>query len=353
MAQQGGVYLVCPDVRRATGGIKTIYRQADVLLRHGLRAAVVHGERGFRCSFFENQTPVVHAGDLELGPDDVLVLPEVFTVAFQPPDHLGELRRYARVKIQTALGQTAYPIAIRAIRRLVGQAGRVVILSLGAYNTFRGCTPRATWPVNPYRHPRVAATLTVSEDSQRYLRFAFPGHRVELFKKAIDPARFMLDVPKRPQVCFMPRRRAEDVIQVLGMLRLRGALAGFETRPIDGMSEAEVARTMAESAVFLSFSDQEGLPRPPMEAMLSRCVVIGYHGRGGREFFLPEHCFPVETGDIVGFVEAAEQVLGRLREDPRAYDARTEQARAFIRERYSSEREEREVVGFYRSVLES
>ena len=51
-----------------------------------------------------------------------------------------------------------------------------------------------------------------------------------------------------------------------------------------------------------------------MEAMASGCVVIGYHGRGGKEYFQRSFSYPIEAGDIVGFAKAVESVLAREKE---------------------------------------
>jgi hypothetical protein len=87
-----------------------------------------------------------------------------------------------------------------------------------------------------------------------------------------------------------------------------------------------------------------------MEAMLCGALVVGYHGRGGREYFDPAHCFPVEEGDVAGFARTAEEVLGRLRGDPDAFADRTRKARAFVLEHYAPAAEEREVTAFWRRL---
>ena len=81
----------------------------------------------------------------------------------------------------------------------------------------------------------------------------------------------------------------------------RRSLRAFDLVVIDGRTEAEVAGQLAECLLFLSFGTLEGCPMPPLEAMASDCVVVGYHGRGGREYDREEFCRPIEAGDVVGF----------------------------------------------------
>src|SRR2546423_8017863 len=97
------VFYRCPDKDYPVGGIRVIYRHVDILNRNGFDAAVLHHYYPFRCTWFENDTRVAHevrypdlplpvraakravgrpastdpVPALELGADDVLVLPEV------------------------------------------------------------------------------------------------------------------------------------------------------------------------------------------------------------------------------------------------------------------------------------
>ena len=78
-------------------------------------------------------------------------------------------------------------------------------------------------------------------------------------------------------MAFMPRKNAADVVQVLNLLKFRGALRGFELAPIHGQPERQVAAVLGEALVFLSFGHPEGCPLPPLEAMACGCVVVGYY----------------------------------------------------------------------------
>ena len=48
---------------------------------------------------------------------------------------------------------------------------------------------------------------------------------------------------------------------------------------------------MRLATIFLTFSNQEGFGLPPVEAMACGCLVVGYHGHGGKEFLKPEWSF--------------------------------------------------------------
>src|SRR5947209_5016280 len=72
------VYYVAPDSDDPSGGMRVIYRHVDILNRHGIAAAVLHCRRGFRCSWFANETAVVYAeGLITDSATDVIVFPEI------------------------------------------------------------------------------------------------------------------------------------------------------------------------------------------------------------------------------------------------------------------------------------
>ena len=185
----------------------------------------------------------------------------------------------------------------------------------------------------------------------RYLRFAFPRLRVLRVRTAIDAALFHPAAEKKRQIAFMPRRHLEEARQVFNILKFRGSLTGFDIVEIAGLAHEEAARILRESALFFSFSAIEGFGLPPAEAMASGCITIGFHGRGGQEFFRPEFSWPVEFGDIEGYARAAEAVLEQYRRDPAPLLEKAAAAADFIAAHYSTAQEEADIVDCWRQIL--
>jgi hypothetical protein len=325
--------------------MKTIYRHAEILHDAGIAASVVHGRRGFRADWFDNRCPVVAAEDVTLGPNDVLLVPEIFVDAFgtRPPRRGWRQRLNPRASKEEMPWDTLHP--------LIESASRLAILSLNPYNTFHRSTLDELHPANPYADPRLIGVLTISEDAESYLQHAFPRVPVVRYTKAVDTSRFSPGSSKGLELCLMPRKHHKDAVQIINLLRVRGALEGVELTVIDGLQEPEVAEIMQRSLVFLSLSHAEGLPRPPMEAMLCECLVVGYHGQGGKEYIKPPHALPFEEGDVVGVARALENVLDSLRRDAAAFDEQRRLGREFILSRYRPEIEEAEVLAFWRNAL--
>ncbi len=301
------IYFLCPDYTPPAGGIRKIYRYVDILNAAGTPACVLHQASPFRCDWFDNDTMIRYMGEVTPRHHDLLVIPEIF-------------------------GPHAMRLSPGVPR---------VILNQNAYNTF---VPYPESYTGPYAHEEAKGIIVVSEDNANYLRLAFPDVPVHRIVYAIDPDRYHYDpAVKKRQLAYMPRKNREDATQVLHILRARGL--DLPIVPIDGASEEDAARILRESAYFLSFGHPEGFGLPPAEAMACGCVVIGYHGNGGREFLRPPYAHPVETGDIVAYVCAVEQVL---RQDPAG---QAQRAADYIHQHYTVEKERESVLRIFQGVL--
>jgi glycosyltransferase involved in cell wall biosynthesis len=111
------------------------------------------------------------------------------------------------------------------------------------------------------------------------------------------------------------------------------------------MTEAEVADQLRQSAIFLSFSQREGLPLPPAEAMACGCVVIGFHGFGGRDF--GDNAIWVPEGDVVEFARVVESVLTTWQDDSDRFRMLTARASAHIRETYNADNTQRDACAAF------
>ena len=130
----------------------------------------------------------------------------------------------------------------------------------------------------------------------------------------IDPVFTPTDSAGGPQrqlqVAFMPRKRAIEAIFLQGLFRsLYPQWAQVPWVALDGISRAECAARMRNSAVFASLSHLEGLGLPPLEAMASGCLVAGFTGGGGGDYATPSNGFWAAEGDHEGFCQAVNEAL--------------------------------------------
>jgi hypothetical protein len=310
------LYFFTPDLPHVLGGVRQIYRHVDVLNANGFDAWVVHRKKGFKIKWFEHETRTMYEPAPMRKNLDIGVFPEIWG---------SGINRW-------------------------GQNIRKVILNQNAYYTWKSQPLKGKFEP-PYLNPQVIATIVVSEDSKRYLEYVFPKMRVYRIRYRINEKLYFPEQKKR-QICLMPRKNLEDVKQVLHNLRCRGALDGWKVVLIDKFSEAQAAAVIRESAVYASTSHPEGFGLPPCEALACGCIVVGYHGGGGKEFLLPEFSYPIQVGDIVGFVKTAELVLKQYARDSNAFRAMTEKAAAFVAGNYSQDRERQTILETWQKILE-
>ena len=313
-------WFICPDHKPPSGGIRRLYNCVDILNDAGLKAAIVHTRPGFRCSWFRNATRIVGAREVILQPRDIIVVPEI------------------------------YGRSICELPRDVRQ----VIFNQNVYNTLKAL---ANGPANaaPYMdNPDLALVLVVSQDNAELIEDAFPGTPIRRIRLGIDPA--LYHPPrgmKQRRIVYMPRKRRDDAASVLALLSLRGSLEGWDIVAIDGRSETETAELLRTAKLFLSFSSQEGFGLPPVEALACGCIVVGYHGFGGREYFHPPFATAIENGDIGGFARTVEATVHIADNDPQHADSIMATASRFVFENYSLEAEKRDLLNAFAPLLES
>jgi glycosyltransferase involved in cell wall biosynthesis len=116
------------------------------------------------------------------------------------------------------------------------------------------------------------------------------------------------------------------------------------------MTEAETASVLRESAVFLSLNEREGFGLPPLEAMASGCVVVGFHGGCGRVYMRPDVAIPIDDGEVITFARQVESVLQRFGDED--LERMRESAVSLVRSEFSPAREAADVVAVFGRALE-
>lgn len=106
----------------------------------------------------------------------------------------------------------------------------------------------------------------------------------------IDSTIFIPDSARQEQLTigYMPRKNKEefDLIKQLGGSDFKK----YTFLEIDGLSQSEVIRNLQRCNIFLALSKDEGWGLPPFEASLCGCLIIGYHGKGGKDWLTQRTC---------------------------------------------------------------
>jgi glycosyltransferase involved in cell wall biosynthesis len=341
--KQPVVYYFCPDLRGIVGGVKTIYRHVDILNKNNINAAVLHSTAGFRCRWFENETKIAYLKTAKFEKEDVIVFPESLLAYFTNSHNPSKLR----LQFYRVFSKNRHKFYLNELSKV---PVRKVIFNQGTYLTFKDFDYSKEYDV-PYLRRDVIATICISEDSYRYLKFVFPAVRLYRVRLSANGSDFYYQAEKKPQIAFMADRNKDDWNQVLNILKIKGLLEGFRLVAIKNVAEKEVGRILRESAFFLSFGRAEGFSLPPLEAMICGCVVVGFHGGGGREYFNAAFSYPIEAGDIIGFVQKAEEVITAFRENPASILEKGKTASERVSLDYSARIEEADLTKMWAEIL--
>ncbi|MBY0486469.1 MAG: glycosyltransferase [Flavobacteriaceae bacterium] len=355
------IFFITPDINTPTGGIKQLYRQVDVLNKNGFDAYILHQKSGFRCTWFINETRVASSYKILTDLDSLLTAYTVFGGGFVRS--AKNLVKKIIKKSKFILSNNKNDIVVRSedifvfpevygpnLAELL-KGNSKVIYNQGAYQTFFHYNLSLTNYATPYLNSELIATVVNSENAKEYVSHVFPSMSVHRVRYGIDSKNFFFSENKKKKIAFMPRRLRVDLIQVINILKFKGLLEDWELVEIHNMNEQQVADALRECALFLSFSINEGFGMPPAEAMACGCVVVGYSGKGGKEFFKEDFCYPVADRDVLLYAKTLEEVIRAYDEDDRPFLAKGKKASEFILSEYSMEMEEKTIVACWNKIL--
>ncbi|MDD4004633.1 MAG: glycosyltransferase [Elusimicrobiaceae bacterium] len=357
------IYFYCGNDERPSGGVRKLYRQADILNKYGFDSVILHPHPGMRCMWFENFTPVEYKN---LFDERKPFAEAVFDAGrfLCRPAYRAAQTRLLKQRLGWRMRNAGYSEPqfagsdVLVLPEICGPeicraapGVRKVIFNQNVYYSFWGYPLDSAVSDTPYLSREIEAALMVSRQNEKYLHSIFPNLKTGVVRHSVDSGLFYPGAAKKKQIAFMPRKLREQAQHLVNALKYRGRLDGFEFVPIENRPEAEVARIIRESLIFLSFGTLEGFGLPPLEAMACGCIVIGYHGNAGAEFFDKEFSYPVNAEDMDGYIEAVESVIKQYSSDPGALSLKARKAQVFVAENYSAAQEEKSIVGFWAGLL--
>ena len=144
-----------------------------------------------------------------------------------------------------------------------------------------------------------------------YLKFAFPKiKKIHQSVISIDKKIFSRDIGKNKIITYMPRKLKSESSLLLLYLK-KNIPKDWKIIALENMTEKQISLNLNKSKIFLSFSELEGLGRPPLEAAVAGNKVIGYHGQGGKEYMKEPVFTIIEKGNILKFVKTIIQNIDK------------------------------------------
>lgn len=282
------IIFLCPAVRKPVGGVKVIYQQAALLnqiLPKGSRAAILHPNTWrFKDPWFDNGVDQIRA-------------------YFKPHRPYGKL---SFSNIQGVFNPSTDMVVIPEVwvrkygTQLLKAGVRYAIYVQNGYFMSKG--ERAD--LNE-AYAGAKCILTISDDASKCVAMAFPAakHNILRMHYSVKSDLFTPLASKKNIITYMPRKLPEHAQKVLFFLHAH-LPKNWQIQPISGLAEKGVAQLLSSSKIFMSFSDFEGCPLPPLEAALSGNKVVGYTGQGAKEYWSPEIFTSIESGNVTGLAQA-------------------------------------------------
>ena len=340
------ILFICPDIVEPSGGVKQIYRQVDVLNSLGYEALVVHQNQGFKPQWFEFDTPIEY---------HYMIHAELNNQPAIRPQWYVKLREAQLARNDLKIEDSnilVFPEAYGPLINQVFPSNSKVIYNQGCYNSFRKFPLQLTKSETPYTHSDTLATLVNSDDAINYLKLAFSDIPIFKIHHHINTNAFKPKTKKK-QIIYMSRKNVEDIKQIVQINALRNNLNGWVIKDLDHLSHEEIILAMNESSIFLSSNLDEGFSLPSIEAMASGCLVIGYPGKGGKEYFKSEFSMPVPEKDIQQFAIKLEEGIQKIEKQSQFLDSIALKARAFIESHYSEVIEKQDIKNAWDYVLKA
>lgn len=233
--------------RHHSGGVHVMTQHVRLLRERGHEAWLWLPDPDDRTDWIADDVPMLFGATTAIGADDLLVLPETPTVQGRDP----------------------------------APGARKVIFNQNHFYTFAAGAPGEDFP----GWTPAPAIWVVSAESRDVLYAALPGLPVSVVPNPVDGELFAPGPAGQPRVSWFPKKRPREASLLKRLLADEPRLSGVELVELVQAPRAEVAATLAGSAVFVALGHTESYGLPVAEALASGCLVVGYDGGGGHELF--------------------------------------------------------------------
>ncbi|WP_035691813.1 glycosyltransferase [Azospirillum halopraeferens] len=308
------ILYVTDNPEKPTGGTIIAREHVRILVRNGFDAALLV-RRDMQPDYYDAGVPVIAMGE-SFTPDaaDILVIPEPWN------------------DVLTAMAD---------------KPGRKVVFCQNHHYVYYGLGAGGS-----YDRFNVSTVFSCGQVIAGYLRTTLGLARVPVVHNGIDTDLFRPERNKRRQIAVMPRKMPVEANFIRETFRRRHPrYARLPWVTIDGVPRREVARILAETPVFLALGRLEGFGLPPLEAMASLSLVVGFTGGGGDEFATADNGFWCRAEDWIGCADALARAMD-LCENPVPESSRRLKAGLATARRYGLDRMERELLAFWREETE-
>jgi len=260
----------CSSPDSPSGGVKVIIRHSQLIHElgvSGINSCVVFPNNlQYAADWFEHRALIKR--DMNFNPtEDFIVIPEIWAMRF---------------------GQV-----------LLNEGYRYAIFVQGGYLIFNGANLHDIGELKSV-YAGAEVIMSISDDTTNCISRAFDIDVNRIFKSKYSINQEVFFTPQSAKnniITYMPRRLPAHSSYLVSLLSTKIG-NDWSIVPIDNMQEQQVGSILRLSKIFLSFSELEGLPLPPIEAAICGNAVIGYTGEGGKEYWDRPNFENVNCGEL-------------------------------------------------------
>ena len=276
------MYFYVPDFDKPSGGVGLTYDHVKVLNENGFTAKVLHTKQDFVPEWLGDRAenvPVVYLEEdkLELRMQDFIFIPEGFP---QVMDNLHKQRA----------------------------ACKKIVFCQNWYNVLNSLQPGQFW--NQFG---IGECMSVSNVQTEYLKAIMPFLKFKQVVGSIDAETFHPPErieDKKPVVSFVNNRdplKAHNVIKTF--YAIFPHFRWIQFNELKDLSNEEYAEAIRESAFYIHFDEVSSWGTAPIEAYLSKTLVAGWDGIGGKEYMTDNNIWLAPNGDIFRLAIAIGQMV--------------------------------------------
>lgn len=295
----------CNLPRTPSGGTNVIYRHVQQLNNMGIPAVILPSRRGIKHQQSLGHTPFI--SDNDINENDYFIIPEI----------------------------SAAEIASTLIPHSLGYG---IFVQNGHYLSHRARRFSEQDVDNAYQHASHIFAISNSTSAMIKLHYPNIADRIQRMVCSMDLAHFYIPAQKEKIISYMPRKNSHHA-NALAFALKKHIPSDWQLVAIDKLSPEEAAKILRKSAIFLSFSNLEGLGLPPIEAALCGNYVIGYHGNGGLDYWCAPNFETIDVGDLTDFVEKVTYRIAEIERDSSL--ASLQRGLQMLQQTYSLENEKR------------
>jgi len=274
-------YFFLPDFEKPSGGMQLTYNHVKCMNENGFKAKIVHQKSGFKPEwlndYFEKDSeenfvniPTIYLDDgkLPVSMEDFFFIPEGF------------------------------PQLMESLHKQNAPCKRIVFCQ-NWYYVLNALMPGMSWD-----QFGIIDCMSVSNSQTEYLKMIFPNLRVKTVVGHIDDKMFTPPeklAHKKLVVSFIPSRdggtKSSNVIKTFYALFPHFKFIQF--KELGGLSAEEYSTALRESTFYVHFDEYSSWGTAPIEAFLSKCLIAGWDGVGGREYMNIDNMWLAQNGDIM------------------------------------------------------